>query len=289
MENGNFVSKLNAAPVRFLAEALEHSLVSGRRTAQDFIRHFPPGEIMTSLDAHPRLRSTFLTVLVGVREKTALRTPSEDAGRLLQAALEERDTDPESIVRTFDPDDRIRYLDAQKVWAFLLAGEFWKVSRSKDPGGHKIAQTHLAYLLDRGIAHGLISHADVIEGITIETLGEKLPRGELTKLIRKALEVGRTGAAFKHAEILDATPAAVLVDHIPLPQIFESVIMPLATAAGYATPSSPKSAEEKRPEEKRIEERRSEEKRGERMPSVHATDEWPSSTIPPADTSSEPN
>lgn len=273
MENGGFVSRLNTAPARFLAEALQNSLLSGRRTAQDFIRHFPPAVIMASLDAQAPLRSTFLTVLVGLRDKTALRTPSADAGRLLQAALEEGDTDADAIVRTFDPDDRIRYLDAQKIWGFLLEGEFWKVSRSKDSAGHKIAQAHLAYLLDRGIAHALISHADVVENITIEMLGEKLPRLELSKLIRKALEVGRSGAAFKHAEILEATPASVLVDHIALPHVFESVIVPLARAAGYVAPESakpvateaakPVAAESPKPEAKRPEESRPSEGRPE--------------------------
>lgn len=243
MDTSPFVSKLNTAPMRLLAEALEHSLSSGRRTPQDFIRHFPPDVIMAALDGQPRLRSLFLTLLVGLREKTALRTPSGDAGRLLQAALEERDTDPESIVRAFERDDRIRYLDSQRVWAFLLEGEFWRISRSKDLAGHKIAQAHLAYLIERGIVHGLITHTDVLEGITIETLGEKLPRGELAKLIRRALELGKGGTGFTHAEAFDAVPATVIVDHIALNQVFESVILPLARAAGYVATTSDKAPE----------------------------------------------
>ncbi len=238
MENVGFVSKLNKPSMRFLSEALEHSLSGGRRTPQDFIRHFPPSSIMTALDEQPRLRSSFLTLLVGLREKTALRTPSADAGRLLQSALEERDTDADAITRTFDPDDRIRFLDPKKLWAFLTEGEFWKVSRSKDSAGHKIAQSHLAYLVDRALAHGLASHADIIDGITIELLGEKLPRGELTKIIRRAIDVGRAGAPFKHAEILEATPSTVLVDHIALPLIFDSVVLPVARTAGYVDASS---------------------------------------------------
>jgi hypothetical protein len=249
MDQAGFISKLNKPSLRFLSEVLEHSLAVGRRTPHDFIRHFPPSTIMVSLDEQPRLRSIFLTSLVGLREKTALRTPSADAGRLLQAALEEHDTDAEAITRTFDPDDRVRFLDARKLWGFLTEGEFWKVSRSKDAAGHKLAQAHLAYILDRALAHGLASHADIIEGITIELLGEKLPRGELTKIIRRAIEVGRTGAPFKHSEIFEATPSSVLVDHIALTLIFDSVILPVARLAGYVDAAAPVAATA-RPEEK---------------------------------------
>lgn len=291
-----FVSKLNTAPMRLLAEALEHSLVSGRRTPQDFIRHFPPDLIMSALEGQPRLRSLFLITLVGLREKTALRTPASDAGRLLQAALEERDTDPDSIVRTFERDDRIRYLDPQKVWAFLLEGEFWRISRSKDLAGHKVAQSHLAYLIERGIAHGLITHADVIDGITIEVLGEKLPRAELAKLIRRALDLGKAGHSFTHAEAFDAVPPTVIVDHIALNQVYESVILPLARAAGYSP--GDKSATEKPPagdkdkvSEKRVE--LSEDKRADKAAKAADEpargDEW---SVPPAadkPSSAEPN
>src|SRR5262245_30348972 len=115
-ETEPFVSSLPTGSARFLSEALDHSLSHERRTPADFIRHLPPDAIMLALDPVPEIRARFLTVLVGVRERTALRTPSHDAGRLLQAALEEDDCDAEAIVDVFNPDDRIRFLDAKKVW-----------------------------------------------------------------------------------------------------------------------------------------------------------------------------
>jgi hypothetical protein len=130
-----FVSKLQKGPARFLAETLEHALANGRRTPEDFIRHFPPGAIMMALDAAPKLRADFLVTLVGLKERTAMRTSSSDAGRMLENALEEGDTDAHSVVTIFSPDDRIQYLDARRVWAFLLEGEFWKAPRSKDGSG----------------------------------------------------------------------------------------------------------------------------------------------------------
>ena len=231
--NEPFVSNLPQSPARFLAEVLDHALTNGRRTPADFIRHFPPSVIMVALDGVPQLRAIFLTMLVGVREKTALRTSSEDAGRLMQAALEEDDCDAESIVDVFNPDDRIRYLDAKQVWAFLSEGDFWKVSRSKDAAAHKVAQAHIAFMLDRGISHGLVSHADMFEGITVEVLAEKLPRGEMAKVIKRALSVGREGQPFTDRDLHSAVPSTVLVDHIALPVIMDGVITPMAKTAGY--------------------------------------------------------
>ena len=228
-----FTSTLPTGTARFLAEVLDHALSHGRRTPKDFIRHFPPSVIMESLDGVPQVRAIFLTVLVGVRDKTAMRTSSSDAGRLLQAALEEDDCDAESIVDVFNPDDRIRYLDARRVWSFMMEGDFWKVSRSKDSGAHKVAQAHIAYMLDRALAHDLISHADVFEGITLDVLAEKLPRSELAKVLKKALTLGRETQPFVDRDLHSAVPSAVLADHIALPQIMEGVIVPMARTAGF--------------------------------------------------------
>jgi hypothetical protein len=228
-----FVSSLSTGPQRFLAEALEHALSNGRRTPADFIRHFPPMAIMDSLDAVPEIRASFLTVLVGLREKTAIRTPSSDAGRLLQAALEEGDCDPEAIVSLFAPDHRIKYLEGRKIWLFLMEGEPWKVSRSKDAAGFKKVQHHMAYLIDRGIVHGLHSHQDVIDGITVEVLAEKLPRSELAKLVKRALTMGRENRSFTDREMTTAVPTPVILDHVPLPQVMDSVISPMARRANY--------------------------------------------------------
>ncbi|HEY4117503.1 MAG TPA: hypothetical protein VGM56_06585 [Byssovorax sp.] len=231
-----FVSSLSTGPQRFLSEALEHSLVNGRRTAADFIRHFPPMAIMESLDSVPELRASFLTVLVGLREKTALRTPSSDGGRMLQAALEEGDCDAEAIASLFAPDHRIRYLDGRKVWLFLMEGEPWKVSRSKDAAGFKKVQHHMAYLIDRGIVHGLHSHQDVIDGITVEVLAEKLPRSELAKLVKRALSMGRENRSFTDRDMSAAVPTATILDHVPLPQVMDSVVSPMARRANYLEP-----------------------------------------------------
>jgi hypothetical protein len=228
-----FVSTLPTEPMRFLAEATEHALRIGRRTPGDFIRHFPPTAIMTALDAVPALRANLLTVLVGVRERTALKTPSADAGRLLEAALQEGDCDALAIVDTFGPEDRIRYLDSKRMWSFLMEGEFWNASRAKDSANHKLAQAHIAYLIEHGLLHGLRTKRDVVDGISVEVLAEKLPRSELAKALKRALQMGREGQAFTDADLYAAVPPTVLVDHVALPVIMQSVIVPMGESAKF--------------------------------------------------------
>jgi hypothetical protein len=238
--NQAHVSKLQKGPARFLAETLDHALVNGRRTAADFIRHFPPTAIMTALDGAPKLRAAFLVTLVGLKERTALRTSSSDAGRMLENALEEGDTDAESVVTLFGPDERIQYLDPRRVWSFLLEGEFWKAPRSKDGGVYKIAQVHIAFMLDRAIAHKLLTHENVIEGVTIEMIAEKLPRNDMARIFKGAITLGRSGKPFNDADLYATMTSATLVDYVPLPHVMQTVILPMAQAVGFVEVSIPK-------------------------------------------------
>jgi hypothetical protein len=235
-----FVSKLPKGPARFLAETLDHALVNGRRSAGDFIRHFPPSAIMTALDGAPNLRATFLITLVGLKERTALRTSSQDAGRMLQNALEEGDTDADSVVTLFSPDDRIQYLEARRVWTFLLEGEFWKAPRSKDGGVYKIAQAHIAFMLDRAIAHKLLTYENVIEGVTIDMIAEKLPRNDMARIFKGAITAGRTGKPFSDADLYTTMTSATLVDYVPLPHVMQTAILPMAQAVGFVDVQVPK-------------------------------------------------
>ena len=245
MNAPGYASSLSSGPERFLSEALEHALASGRRTPADFLRRFPPRIIMMALDAEPTLRSQLLTVLVGLRERTALRTPAEDAARMLEVALEEGDCDAEAVLRVFEPVDRVRFLDGRELWGFVTEGEFWKVSRSKDALGHRLAQASVAYLLERALAHGLITCADLFDGVSVDVLCEKLPRGELAKALARALAVGREGQPFTDRDLYSAVPASVIVEYVALPQVVDGVLVPMARRAGFleAKPREPSGAE----------------------------------------------
>src|SRR5689334_3860745 len=60
-----FQSTFKEGHQRFLAYAIEHSFVCGRRTPQDFIRHFTPHAIMKGLENQAGLRAAILVLTTG--------------------------------------------------------------------------------------------------------------------------------------------------------------------------------------------------------------------------------
>lgn len=237
-----FISTLKEGHQRFLAHAIEHSFVCGRRTAQDFIRHFPPSAIMKGLEHHAELRASILVLTTGLKQKIALKKEWEDAATDLQIALDEGETDAESIVALFESDDRVRYLDPQKLWTFLTEGDFWKVSSSNKPHAD-IARNHIAFLLERALDDKLITHRDVVEGVTVEELANRLPKAELGRLIQCALQNADKGTFFTESDLLSTTPPRTLVQHVPLPHLWDTVIVPrVAQRHGYVPIAQPVAA-----------------------------------------------
>ncbi len=237
-ESNRFESKLTSARERFLAHCIEHTLEIELRGAADFIRHFPPDAIMRGLSHQPELRAQMLVLTTGVRHKIALRKSAESAGEDLQIALDEGETDPESIIAIFDPDDRVRYLDAARLWAFCVEGEFWKAS----PTNHvecERARGQIAFVIERALTEALITHRDVVEAIGVAELATRLPRSELGKLIERALDAGHRAAPFTEAELLAMLPPAEIVRHVPLPHVWESVIVArVAARHGFVAPET---------------------------------------------------
>jgi hypothetical protein len=242
-------SKLEHGRQRFLAYAIEHALEIGRRTPEDFIRHFPPKTIMQALSLRPDLRASLLVPTTGLKHRIALKKTWQSAGDDLQSALDEGETKPVQIVQAFAPDDRVLYLEDKKLWAFIVEGQFWKVT-AKDQAAFAIAQQHIAYLLDRALIDGLITSRDVIDAIGVGELCNRLPRSEMASLFTAALERGRSGTAFTDKDLLAALPPSTLVQHVPLPHIFETILHTrVAKVHGYL-PEEPKPEEPKRDESK---------------------------------------
>ena len=222
----SFASKLPEGRQRFLAHAIEHALACGRRTHADFLRHFPPASIMHALQDHPDLRANIIEVATGVRFKIAVKKSAEACGVDLQIALDEGETQPNVVVQQFQPDDRVRYLDARALWNFLAEGAFWTVSAQKDRARHGIAAEHIAYLLDRALVDQLLTHRDIVEGISVSRMSELLPRTELEMLLAAALKAGSESKPFVDKTLLSVTPNTTLVRHIPLDWIWDQVVVP---------------------------------------------------------------
>jgi hypothetical protein len=233
-----FHSKLTDCRARFLAYVIEHSLAVGRRTASDFIRHFPPSAIMTGLKDQPRLRAGILVLTTGLKQRIAVKKVAAAAADDLQMALDEGETDAQSIVTLFNPDDRVRYLDARTLWSFVIEGEFWNTSPSKKEEFER-AKEHIAFMIDRALSEKLLTHRDIVDGITVEELVSRLPKAELGKIITQALASGRQDTAFRDEDLVAATPSSTLVRFIPLSHVYKSVIEPkIARAHGYMEAAS---------------------------------------------------
>jgi hypothetical protein len=256
LSNSHFESKLTDGRQRFLAHAIEHALAISRRSAADFIRHFPPEVIMEGMAEHPELRASILSQTTGLKVKIAIKKSWQSAAEDLRIALTEGETDAQTVVSVFDPDDRVRYMPRSKLWAFLTEGDFYNVTANRT-NDHRIAKQHIAFLLDRALNDGLLTHRDIVDGVTVAELSTRLPKAELGKIIEGALLAGRNRKPFTDLELWSALTAPALVEYVPLPHVWSTVIVPkIAVAHGFSTdsdggqvavppapaPSSPKAA-----------------------------------------------
>ena len=239
-----FKSTLTQGKQRFLSFVIEHALEVGRRTSADFIRHFPPDAIMKGLEHQPSIRASILVLTTGLKQKIAIKKSWQSAAEDLQISLDEGETDAESIVAVFKPDDRVRYLDSRKLWSFIVEGEFWKAQPGKKPDFER-AKQHVAFMIDRALQDGLLTHRDLVEGITVAELAQRMPKADLGRIIERALANSHKNAPFTEVDLFDAVTAPVLVDHVPLEHIWNNLIMPkVAEVHGYLESREPQEVKE---------------------------------------------
>lgn len=240
--SSSFESKLPQGPQRFLAHVVQQGLDIGRRDAKDFVRHFAPAKIMLGLSGRPDLRAKILVETTGIRHKIAMRKPAETAGEDLQFALDEGETDADTIVGLIDPDDRVRYLDNTELWSFVIEGEFWKI-RADKADQFKRAKGHMAFILMRGMADHLLNQKDIVEGLGVNRLAECLPATALTEVLTRAFANAQEKKPFSEVDMLEVVPTTVLVEHVPLPELWDRVVVPkIAEPAKLATGGAAKPA-----------------------------------------------
>jgi hypothetical protein len=228
-----FRSQLPQGRQRFLAHVLEHALRVGRRSASDFVRHFPPAAIMEGIANQPELRGRILEHTTGLKQKIAIKKSWSSAAEDLSIALAEGETSAQVVVDVFGPDERVRFLDAQKLWSFLVEGEFWLATLAKKEE-YTIAKQHLSFMLERALTDGLLTQRDIVDGITVAELAVRLPKAELGKIIQQALTSGHAGTPFTESDLLIAMPPEVMVEYVPLAHLFEQIVIPkIAEAHDY--------------------------------------------------------
>jgi hypothetical protein len=225
-----FATDLPTAAERFLARALAQTLDEKWRSADDFLRYFPPRDIMQALSGQDTLRAGILIGAAGVHAKLARKKPPESAAEDLELALAEGVTDAEQILELFPVDDRVRFLDPQKLWSFVSEAAFWQSTASD----HARAIARMSFLLEAALQEELILLPQVIEAIGFSEIAEHLPPARLSVVVRRALDLGHGGRPLDEAALLEVVSLSELLEVIPLEHVFRAIIVErIAAPAGY--------------------------------------------------------
>jgi hypothetical protein len=216
-------SKLTPGLPRFLAHVVEHALQMGLRKPEDFLRHFSPRSIMRALSAEPERRGRILEATTGLRSRIASKKSPESSAEDLQIALDERITTPATVVSLLSPDDRVRFLDAQMLWAFVMEPGYGGGAAEHSELIPAIRE-HTCFIIERALFEGLITHRDVVSAISVPTLVDRLPRSELATVFERVLEEGREGMAFTDELLFQMVPMPVIVTHVPLATLWRWVL-----------------------------------------------------------------
>jgi len=281
-ESSNFKSELKTGAERFLARTMVHALNEGWRSADDFLRHFKPNDLMLGLEKATDLRAKILVQAAGVHERIAKKKSTSSAAEDLRIALDEGVTTSKAIMELLPADDRVRYLDRTKIWAFITEDQFW-VPNSSSSGERAVDR--MTFLLETSLSESLISLQDLADGVSFETISTRLPLKELQRVVRYALDAGRNKTPLTEQNLLEVVPLKSLVGHIPLEHIYKRVIVakvaqPAAFVAG-GTPNEDawpedegggedkgKARGEKKAEAKKVEEKKAAEPKREEPPAA---------------------
>jgi hypothetical protein len=226
-------SELADARQRFLSRVVDHALADGYRSPEDFLRHFPPSVLIGSLAHADALRVRLLVETTGTHEKIALKKSVTSAAEDLDLALAEQTTTPAALVALYPADDKIRYLDAKKLWAFAVEDDFHRATK-EDGIRHGRAAARLAFIVECALAEGLIGLRDVADGMTFDEIAACLPISDVREVVKHALTIGRAGAPLTEERFLAVVPLPALVSHVPLERTWQNVVLDrVAAPAGF--------------------------------------------------------
>jgi hypothetical protein len=227
----SFKSELKTGAERYLAQVIVTALNEGWRTPDDFLRHFKPADLMQRLEKAPDLRATVLVKAAGVHERIARKKSTGSAAEDLRIALDEGVTTSAAILELLPPDDRIRYLERPKLWAFVTEEHFWAANAQTT--GEK-AVTRMIYLLEAAMSESLLTLQDFADGVTFETISARLPQKELQRVVKYSLESGRKKQPVTEESLLEVVPFKDLVGYLPLDHVYKRVLVAkVAQPAGF--------------------------------------------------------
>lgn len=225
----------NAAGRRYLAQLMEYAFREGWRTPDDFVRYFPAQTIMAALKPAPELRVAILAAATGIYEEILRRKTPALAAEDLRLALDEGTTTSQQLLAVFSPEDRVRYLDPQRIWDFLAEDCFWDLDRDAGEELRRAAAERMTFTLTRALQERLISLRDILDGLTYDTVADSLSPDELRTVVRHALVKGRDGIGLNEKVLLEVLPLEKLVRSVPLELIWKEVVVRrIAVPAGLA-------------------------------------------------------
>jgi len=187
---------------------------------------------MQGLEGAPDLRAKILIEGAGVHEKIARKKSTSSAAEDLKLALDEGVTNAAQLLTLLPPDDRVRYLDHKKLWAFTTEDEFWSPLNAEADVDRALSR--VVFLLENALRENLLTLQVLTDGITFDSISTRLPLKELQKLVRHALKLGREKKPLSEAELLESVPLKTLVGFIPLEHVFNNVLLEkVAKPAGF--------------------------------------------------------
>lgn len=214
-----------ASARRFLAQLMEYCFREGWRTPDDFIKHFPAPVIMKALEYAPELRVAILAAATGIYEEILRRKSPSMAAEDLALALDEGTTSSQQLLAVFSPEDRVRYLDARRIWDFLADDEFWRLEPEASEDQRQSAAERMSFMLLQAVQERLLTLRDVLDGLTYEAVADSLSPHELRSVVRHALVRGRDGIGLNEKVLLEVLPLDTLVRSLSLEHIWNEVVI----------------------------------------------------------------
>jgi hypothetical protein len=223
-----------ASARRFLAQLMEYQFREGWRTPDDFVKHFPAETIMAALERAPDLRVAILAAATGIHEQILRRKSPALAAEDLSLALDEGTTSSMQLLSVFSPEDRVRFLDARRLWDFLAEDQFWRFDPEGSDEQRQGAADRMSFTLTQALTERLLSLRDILDGLTYEAVADSLSPHELRTVVRHALIKGRDGIGLNEKVLLEVLPLDKLVRSLPLEHIWnEVVVRRIAIQAGF--------------------------------------------------------
>lgn len=208
---------------RFLLQVTSHALDNGYRTPDDFLRYFKPLELMEALESAPELRKELLVMAAGLHERIALRKSTQSAAEDLRIALDEGVTSAADILRVLKPEDRVRYLNRAKLFAFAVEDGFY--ASQKTSADHEKAVDRLLMILESAVAEKLVSLPDIAASIGFDTIAHRLPLKELQRAVEHALTLGGRGEPFTERALFDIVPLRSVLSYVPMEQVWNRIVV----------------------------------------------------------------